>query len=148
MTNLRREPGHFFIFLLFSVMCTLTMSMVFRTIGASTRTISQAMGPAAIIMLALIIYTGFTIPTRDMHPWFKWISYINPIGYAFETLMLNEFVGRDFPCTSFIPSGPGYETPGLGRICSSPGSDAGSDVVHGAQYLATSFNYLKSHLWR
>ena len=44
------------------------MSMVFRTIGALSRTLAQAMAPAAVFILALVIYTGFTVPIRDMHP--------------------------------------------------------------------------------
>lgn len=41
MTNLRRTPGHFFVFLLFSFACTLTMSMYFRCIAALSRTFPQ-----------------------------------------------------------------------------------------------------------
>src|SRR5262249_32004281 len=70
MTNLRRTPGHFFVFFLFSISTTLTMSNIFRTIGAVSRTLAQAMVPALIFMLSLIIYTGFAIPVRDMHQWF------------------------------------------------------------------------------
>lgn len=66
------------------------MSMLFRTIASLSRTLSQAMAPTAIVILALIIYTGFTIPTRDMHPWFRWINWIDPVAYAFEALMINE----------------------------------------------------------
>jgi ATP-binding cassette, subfamily G (WHITE), member 2, PDR len=73
MTNLRRTPGHFFVFFLFSFTITLTMSNLFRAIGAMSRTHAQAMVPAAIFMLAMIIYTGFTIPIIDMHPWFRWV---------------------------------------------------------------------------
>ena len=68
MTNLRRTPTAFFTFYLFSFACVLTMSMVFRTIGALSRTLAQAMAPAAVFILALVIYTGFTVPIRDMHP--------------------------------------------------------------------------------
>jgi ABC-type multidrug transport system permease subunit len=50
----------------------------------------QAMAPAAIFILALVIYTGFAIPTRDMHPWFRWINYLDPVAYGFEALMINE----------------------------------------------------------
>lgn len=57
----------------------------------------QAMAPAALFILGLVLYTGFTIPVRDMHPWFKWISYIDPVAYAFEALMINE-VGFDETC--------------------------------------------------
>jgi ATP-binding cassette, subfamily G (WHITE), member 2, PDR len=62
MTNLRREPEAFSIFLLFSFVSTLTMSMIYRTIGSASRTLAQALVPAAIILLALIIYAGFILP--------------------------------------------------------------------------------------
>ena len=48
------------------------------------------MAPASVFSLALVIYTGFTIPIKYMHPWFRWINYLNPVGYAFEALMINE----------------------------------------------------------
>jgi ATP-binding cassette subfamily G (WHITE) protein 2 (PDR) len=41
MANLRRTPGHFFIFYLFTFMCTLTISMYFRSIRALSPTLSQ-----------------------------------------------------------------------------------------------------------
>jgi ATP-binding cassette subfamily G (WHITE) protein 2 (PDR) len=25
-----------------------------------------------------------------MHPWFRWINYLDPVAYAFESLMINE----------------------------------------------------------
>lgn len=68
MTNLRRTPGAFFTFYVFSFACLIAMSMLFRTIGSLSRTLAQAMAPAAIFILALVIYTGFVVPIRDMHP--------------------------------------------------------------------------------
>jgi ATP-binding cassette, subfamily G (WHITE), member 2, PDR len=125
------------------------MSMIFRTIGASTKTISQAMAPSSVILLALVIYTGFTIPTRNMLGWSRWINYLNPIGYAFESLMINEFNGREFPCATFIPSGPGYENvSATSRVCATAGAVFGSNVVQGAAYLSTSFEYYSAHKWR
>ncbi|KAF8230823.1 putative ABC transporter [Tricholoma matsutake] len=132
-----------------SVLCILVMSMIFRTIGASSRTISQAMAPSSVILLSLVIYTGFAIPTSNMLGWSRWINYLNPIGYAFESLMVNEFSGREFPCDSFIPSGPGYENvPGTSRVCSTAGAVFGSNVVQGTSYLSTSFEYYDAHKWR
>jgi ATP-binding cassette subfamily G (WHITE) protein 2 (PDR) len=105
MTNLRRTPGHFFVFMLFAFTCTLTMSMYFRCIAALSRTLPevkehlrsltsmltiQALAPASLFSLSLVIYAGFSIPTKDMHPWFRWLNYLNPVGYAFEALMINE----------------------------------------------------------
>ncbi|KKK21251.1 hypothetical protein AOCH_004898 [Aspergillus ochraceoroseus] len=151
MTNLRREPGAFFVFLLFSFVTTLTMSMLFRTIAASSRTLSQALVPAAILILGLIIYTGFTIPTRNMLGWSRWMNYINPIAYGFESLMVNEFEGRTFPCSDleWIPSGTGYNAVSrANQICAVVGATAGNELVRGSDYLHESFHYYESHKWR
>jgi ATP-binding cassette subfamily G (WHITE) protein 2 (PDR) len=155
MTNLRREVDAFFIFLLFSFICTLVMSNIFRTIASVSRSLSEAMPPAAIFILALVVYTGFTIPTRDMKVYARWIGYIDPIGYAFESLMINEFSGQHYPCVSFVPSSlngalPQYNfaAESLNHICSITGSVPGQSYVDGDRYINTSFNYQKPHLWR
>ena len=85
------------------------MSHLFRSIGAVSTSISGAMTPATVLLLAMVIYTGFVIPTPSMLGWSRWINYINPVGYVFESLMVNEFHGREFQCAQYVPSGPGYE---------------------------------------
>jgi ATP-binding cassette subfamily G (WHITE) protein 2 (PDR) len=149
MTNLKRTPGAFFTFLLFSFCITLSLSMIFRTIGASSRTLAQALAPAAIFILSLMVYTGFVIPIHNMVPWFRWINYIDPIAYAYESLMINEFDGREFVCSTFVPSGAEYSDVGLfNHVCAVVGAVPGMNVVSGAEYLKLSFNYERSHLWR
>lgn len=149
LTNLRRTPSAFFTFYLFSFACVLAMSMLFRSIGALSRTLAGAMAPAGVLILALVIYTGFTVPIRDMHPWFRWINYVDPVAYAFESLMINEFHDRPFPCSNYVPSGDGYNNVDLSeRICIPVGSVAGSSIVQGDAYINTSFSYYRSHLWR
>lgn len=55
-----------------------------------------------------MIYTGFVISPAEMVSWFRWINYIDPIAYAFESLMINEFDGRNFDCANIIPTGSSY----------------------------------------
>jgi ABC-type multidrug transport system permease subunit len=84
-----------------------------------------------------------------MVPWFRWINYIDPIAYAFESLMVNEFWGRTFDCSIFVPQGPGYDDiSDLSQVCSAVGAQAGSTVVYGEDFLRLSFGYEKDHLWR
>lgn len=85
-----------------------------------------------------------------MRGWSRWINYIDPIAYGFESLMVNEMVGRDSQCSSFVPSGPGYETAlQAGQsICSAVGSILGQDTVSGERYLELAFGYSHSHKWR
>jgi ATP-binding cassette subfamily G (WHITE) protein 2 (PDR) len=124
----------------------MTMSMVFRTIGASARSLSQALAPSAVLMLALVIFTGFVIPTRNMLGWSRWIGYIDPISYGFEALMVNEFSGQEYSCSAFVPAYP--DATGLQRVCSTVGAEPGSSVVNGDAYINASFEYYASHRWR
>ncbi|CAG90679.2 DEHA2G14894p [Debaryomyces hansenii CBS767] len=148
MVNFRRNAGNFFFYLLVNFTATLSMSHLFRTIGSATKSLSQAMTPASVLLLALTIFTGFVIPTPEMLGWCRWINYLDPIGYAFEALIANEFHGRDFDCSQFVPSGPGYPTSGNSIICSVVGSQPGSDIVNGDDYIRGSYEYYFSHRWR
>lgn len=149
MTNLRREAGPFFIFFLFSFTCTFTMSMIFRTIAQGSKSIQQALTPAAMLILGLVIYTGFVLPTRSMQGWLRWINYIDPIAYAYESLVANEFSGRKFPCTQFVPMGPPYmDASPEQRACATSGAMPGQDFIDGDLYINQLYGYYHSHLWR
>ncbi|MCC3252264.1 ABC transporter permease, partial [Serratia marcescens] len=86
MVNFRRNPGRFFFYWLMCGVCTLVMSHMFRSLGAVSTSLAGAMTPATVILLAMVIYTGFVIPTPKMLGWSRWINYINPVGYVFEAL--------------------------------------------------------------
>ncbi|RSL89934.1 ZEB2-regulated ABC transporter 1 [Fusarium floridanum] len=146
MTNLRREPGAFFYFLLMTFLVTLCMSMIFRTIGSASRTLSQAMVPSSILILALVTFTGFIIQIDYMLDWCRWINYINPLAYAFESLMVNEFHDRKFECNVFVPAYPDADP--INRVCSTVGSVQGEPMVDGDAYINMSFKYYHAHKWR
>ncbi|KAL6707692.1 Multidrug resistance protein [Coniothyrium glycines] len=149
MTNLRRTPGNFFFFLLISFTLTLVMSMFFRSVAASSRSLVQALAPAALLILGLVMYTGFAVPPTYMLGWSKWIRYINPVSYGFESLMVNEFHNRIFECNDFVPDGDGYETvTGFNRACSAVGAVAGQSYVQGTDYIMSSYDYDPSYKWR
>jgi len=146
MSGLRREAGPFFLYFLITYLMTFVMSAIFRTMAAITKTISQAMSLAGVLVLAVVIYTGFVIAIPQMHPWFSWIRWINPVFYGFEVLIANEFHGREFTCSSITPS----YTPRHGDswICSAVGAVAGRRTVNGDSYIATQYLYYYSHVWR
>ncbi|SPO05125.1 probable ABC1 transport protein [Cephalotrichum gorgonifer] len=147
--NLRREPGPFFFFFLINFSITMCMSMLFRFIGSISRTIDEALAPASIFVLGMILYTGFAIPPPYMEDWIGWFRWINPVYYGLESLMLNEFVGRKFDCATFVPSGPGYEgVSPLERICPVTGAVPGLDYVLGEDHLKSSYGFDNAHRWR
>lgn len=149
MANLKREVGAFFTFMLFTFTTVLIMASFFRLIGALSTHEAIATSVGGVFILPLVVYTGYVIPKPSMHPWFKWITYINPLSYAFEGLMANEFHDRYVPCSHMVPSGPAY--PNISpqnQVCPVTGSTAGSNVVSGDQYIEASFGYTHTHLWR
>ncbi|KAM6513590.1 Multidrug resistance protein [Fusarium falciforme] len=151
MTNLKREPGAFFFFLLISFATVLVMSMIFRTIASAARSLFQALILAAILILDLVIFTGFVIPKRYMLDWCKWLYWIDPIAYAFEALVVNEFHNRQYTCDEFIPNieVPGYgDIPAENRVCSAVGAVEGLPYVDGDRYALLNFDYKWENRWR
>ncbi|KAJ9093998.1 Multidrug resistance protein [Naganishia cerealis] len=149
MVNFRREPGRFFFYWLMCITCTFVMSHLFRSLGAVSTSLAGAMTPANVLLLAMVIYTGFVIPTPKMLGWARWIGYINPVGYVFESLMANEFHGREFLCSTYLPTGPGYDDlTGDLRVCNTVGSTPGSNMVSGTRYIKESYNYTIGTKWR
>jgi ATP-binding cassette, subfamily G (WHITE), member 2, PDR len=109
------------------------------------------MVPASILILALVIFTGFVIPVDYMLGWCRWINYLDPVAYGFEALMINEFHCRTFACNSFVPSPliDGYQNvPDGSRTCTAVGSVPGLDYVNGDDYIGNLYKYHHSHKWR
>ncbi|KAM6506920.1 hypothetical protein FALCPG4_018738 [Fusarium falciforme] len=146
LAGLRREAGNFFLYFLITYISIFVMSAVFRTMAAATKTVSQAMALSGVIVLALVVYVGFTITVPEMKDWFAWIRWINPIYYAFEILIANEFHGRRFTCSSIFPP----YTPNIGDswICSVAGAVAGEWTVSGDAFIAANYSYYYSNVWR
>lgn len=146
MVHFRRNAGRFFYYLLMNFVATLIMSNIFRSIGSCFKTLSESMTPSAVILAALVIYTGFVLPTPTMHGWSRWINYIDPIAYVFEALIANEFTGIEFTCSAFVPA---YDNaPMKNKVCSAVSSVAGSKYVNGDAYIFDSFRYKIDHKWR
>lgn len=81
-----------------------------------------------------------------MHPWFEWIHYLNPIYYAFEILIANEFHGKEYPCSQFVPAYA--DLSGKSFACSASGSRAGELTVNGDVYIWANYRYSYTHVWR
>ena len=63
--------------------------------------------------------------------------------------MANEFHTLDGPCSSLVPSGPGYEgVAASNQACTVVGSQPGQTRVNGLTYIGLSFEYYYYHLWR
>ncbi|PVI00433.1 ABC transporter CDR4 [Periconia macrospinosa] len=149
MTNLARDAGAFFIFVLMIITGYLAMTLFFRTVGCLCPDFDVAIRLAATIITLFVLTCGYLIQWDSQQVWLRWIFYINSLGLAFSSLMMNEFGRIDLTCEgqNLIPFGPGYGDINH-QTCTLPGSKPGSDFVSGKDYIQAAFTYATGDLWR
>ncbi|KAF9180757.1 hypothetical protein BGZ51_009356 [Haplosporangium sp. Z 767] len=148
MSGLQLEAGKWFFFCFILFITALCMTAFFRMWAAVSSTFDAASRNSGLILLALILYSGYMIPYQSMHPWFVWIFWINPLAYAFKALISNEMRGLQFDCAgpTMIPHGPSY-TDVQYQVCALAGSKPGQTFVDGSDYLYASYRYKTSEMW-
>lgn len=149
MVGLTKDAGTFFTFWVIVVSATFCMTAMFRAIGAAFGTFDGAARASGLIVSAVFMYTGYMIQKPQMHPWFVWIFWIDPLAYAFDALLSNEFHGKIIPCVgpNLIPNGPKYGN-NLHQACGGVGGAVpGQAYIDGDAYLS-SLSYSHAHLWR
>ncbi|KAH9077823.1 ABC-2 type transporter-domain-containing protein [Lactarius deliciosus] len=149
MVGLQASANQFFTFFLFIFTVALVLKAWFRSVAAAFGDPAPAQTIAGIMMLLLVLYTGYMIPKPSMIGALKWITHINPVRYGFEGIMSNEFHTLNGSCSNLVPSGAGYENVSLtNQVCGTVGSIPGQGTVDGNRFIALSYNYSYSHLWR
>jgi ATP-binding cassette subfamily G (WHITE) protein 2 (SNQ2) len=84
-----------------------------------------------------------------MHPWFKWIIWINPGTYAMNAAVGEEMGSRLMPCVEpqFVPFGPNY-TDDAYRSCTLGNTEQGSSLINGASYIESGYGISATETWR
>ncbi|KAJ1023783.1 hypothetical protein NDA18_004765 [Ustilago nuda] len=154
MAGLERSAGAFFTFFIMVYFGYLAMSALFRLFGMVCKSYDVAARLAAVIISALIVFAGYVIPRKAMYRWLFWISYINPLYFAFSGVMMNEFKDLSLACVGqyIVPRNPAGSSQypnnvGENQVCVLPGAQPGQQFVSGNDYLRASFGYDSSDLW-
>ncbi|KAK6193093.1 ATPase with role in protein import into the ER [Pestalotiopsis sp. IQ-011] len=149
MVGLTLTAGAFFTYWVLLLATTMCMTAMFRAIGASFPTFDAASKVSGLIISIVAMYNGYMISKPQMHPWFGWLFWLNPLAYGFDALMSNDFHGKTIPCvgTNIVPLGEGYDDPAHMSCTGVGGAIQGETTVSGDAYLA-SLSYAHSHLWR
>lgn len=148
MSNLARTASQFWTLIVVLWLVTMTIYAFFRAIAAWCGSLDIATRFTGVSIQILVVYTGYLIPPQKQHPWFHWLSYLNPLRYGFESVMANEFYNLEIECV------PPYLVPEVSgaisryQSCLTEGSQPGQTIVSGASYIETAFSYTRSHLWR
>ncbi|KAM0327218.1 hypothetical protein ACHAQA_006352 [Verticillium albo-atrum] len=150
MVGLKTSAEAFFTYWITNFITAMSMTALFRLIGAAFPTFDAATKVSGLATVSLFVYMGYMIIKPVMHPWFVWIFWINPMAYGFEALLGNEFHGTEIDCVGpyIIPNGPGYTDGQGGQSCTGVGGAAiGATSLTGDDYLAH-MSFSHSHIWR
>jgi len=149
MVGLKSTAAAFFTFWVIVFATTMVMTALFRAVGAAFSTFDAASKVSGFLVAALIMYTGYMIRKPQMHPWFVWIYWIDPLAYGFSAILANEMHGQVMPCigTNLVPNGPGYANPLYQSCAGVGGALQGATTFTGDQYLA-SLSYSHANVWR
>ncbi|CAI8503898.1 unnamed protein product [Hanseniaspora opuntiae] len=138
---LKWQAGAFFQYFLYMFTVQQCTSFIFKFCATITKDGTTAHAVGGLYVLVLALYCGFFLPIGQMHHWARWIRYINPLTYAYESTMATEFHGRNMLCSKLIPSGVGYESVSLAnQVCNFAGSVKGSKYVNGDTYLKAAYH--------
>ncbi|TFK42022.1 pleiotropic drug resistance ABC transporter [Crucibulum laeve] len=155
MSGLHRSAGAFFTYHLFNYTAYLSMQGFFRTFGLICVNFDSAFRLAVFFIPNFVQYAGYMIPVVSMKRWLFWIYYINPVSYAWQACMENEFMRISFTCdgNSIVPrNGFGLtkysDDVGPNQACTLFGAESGSNIISGTSYLSAGYGLNVNDLWR
>ncbi|KAF3343674.1 putative membrane protein [Verticillium dahliae VDG2] len=149
MVGLQHEAGKFFTNWLIYVLATLCFTSLFRMIGACCRHFGFASQISGWVIMAMMVYGGYLIPVASIHPWFRWIWYINPAAYAFNAVLASEMGTMTLTCVEpqYVPFGSTYNESAY-RSCTVAGSAPALQLIDGESFLQVQYRAMVSEIWR
>ncbi|RXW23030.1 hypothetical protein EST38_g2801 [Candolleomyces aberdarensis] len=156
LSGLHRSAGAFFTFHLFNYLAYLVLQSFFRFFGLICFSFDSALRLAVFFIPNFVAYSGYMIPVASMKRWLYWIYYVDPISYAWQASMENEFMRVTLLCdgNSIIPRNiMGLITKypdqlSVNQVCTLFGSQGGSNLISGVDYIRAGYGLDPNDLWR
>ena len=79
---------------------SLTMVSIVRFFVGLFDDPNAAQGIIGLLFIIMVLFTGYMKSAPNIQDWLIWLYWMNPLHYAFEALMINEFEGLKFACNS------------------------------------------------
>ncbi|KAI1812305.1 ABC transporter [Poronia punctata] len=149
LTGFQRTAGKFFTWFFIVYVLHLALSMIFRAIAVASPNQGRAVLPVGLMFNLFVLYTGLYVPGPQMQIWLFWLRYLNPLYYAYESAMVNEFGNLWYKCSDgdLAPSGPAYNAIAQ-QVCAVKGALSGESTVSGAAFVREEYGFYVNHLWR
>ncbi|KAF2135661.1 uncharacterized protein K452DRAFT_322935 [Aplosporella prunicola CBS 121167] len=149
LTGFQRSADKFFTWFFIVYVEHMALSMVFRAIAVASPSMGLAVLPVGLMFNLFVLYTGLYVPGPQMQVWLFWLRYLNPLYYAYESVVANEFGNLNYTCSAndLAPYGENYDSV-ANQVCAVPGAVPGQPYVSGSAYIQEQYGFQSSHVWR
>jgi hypothetical protein len=123
MVGLYIGVSQFFAFYAICFTCSMSLAAFFRALAAWSKDMVTANSLMVLLIMLLILMSGFTIAVDDIPEALMFIYWVSPFAWSFKAAVVNEFSSPDWDsassmempgdCTSF---GPGNNTCTVGEM--------------------------------
>ena len=88
--------GRFFTFMFVVFMFSLCVSQFFRLVASNVASSTIAQTLAGVVLILMVLFSGYIIPKSNIPPGWIWFYWINPIAYVLRSVTVNEFLASDY----------------------------------------------------
>lgn len=136
------NPGVFGERFAFYILVIFSLSLFVSTYARALSTLSNkdlANALAGVGLIVMVMFSGFLVPKESIPSFLIWLYWTSPVQYAYSALLVNEFRGLNFFCSSegLLPYNPAV--PDALKVC---------PVSTGVAYLESSFQTRTDGMWR
>jgi hypothetical protein len=104
MVGLSASMSRFLIFLLTMFLTNVSMTSFVRFIGCVSKDVAAATPLAASTVILIVLYAGFMLTPANIPPYWIWMYYLSPLGWAMKALAVNEFLSPEYNIPTNPPS--------------------------------------------
>jgi len=131
------HAGRFFVFVVLRTLLALSANAMGLFLACIFPDIAVALAVAPLLILPLIMFSGFVVNTASIPVYFIWVQWLSPAKYAFIAMARNEFGGLNLHCSAdqirVLPSEDGG---GLVPVCSFPSGEVYLDSLNFQSFLS------------
>jgi ABC-type multidrug transport system permease subunit len=98
MIGYQMDAGRFFIFAVIMILINNCGMMVGIFAGSVSNELDVALAVLPLLLLPLMVFSGFFLNSATTPYYFIWVQYLSPIKYGFTAMVLNEYEGMTFTC--------------------------------------------------
>ena len=90
------DGSRYFTFMLIVFVFSLCVSQLFRLLASTVASPAIASMLSSVMLILMILFSGFIIPKSNIPPGWIWFYWINPIAYVLRSVTVNEFLAPDY----------------------------------------------------